>query len=191
MKLFGKSIRKWNVITHRDLGYFFSVLIVIYCISGIALNHINDWNPDFIINKKEISFTKNFTSSSITPQDILDLSKQVGEIKYKIYDFPTKDQVKIYYDNATLHVNFEKRTGVYESVSRRPLFYQVNVFHRNSIKGWKWASDVFAVMLIVINITGLFILKGKHGIGGRGKWFILAGFLLPVSAWILNVLFAR
>jgi hypothetical protein len=41
-------------------------------------------------------------------------------------------------------------------------------------------------MLIVINITGLFILKGKHGIGRRGKWLILAGFMPPLIAIIIQ-----
>jgi hypothetical protein len=58
--------------------------------------------------------------------------------------------------------------------------------HRNSIKGWKWASDVFAVMLILISITGLFILKGKKGLTGRGKWLIAAGALPPLIVLLLN-----
>ena len=40
-------------------------------------------------------------------------------------------------------------------------------------------------MLIIINVTGLFILKGKNGIKGRGKWFIAAGFIPPILALIL------
>ena len=48
------------------------------------------------------------------------------------------------------HLNLETKQGVYERISKRHLFYQT-------------------VMLIVINITGLFILKGKHGLNGRGK----------------------
>ena len=48
------------------------------------------------------------------------------------------------------------------------------------------AADVFAVMLILISITGLFILKGKKGIAGRGKWFIAAGALPPIIAIVLS-----
>lgn len=183
-----KKIRRLNVATHRDLGYFFSSLILVYCISGIALNHVDDWNPDFIITKDSISLTRTYTRAEITEQTITEFDKLVGEESHRIYDFPTNDQVKIYYKDASLHLNFTTNKGMYESISKRPVFYQVNVLHRNSLKSWKWASDVFAVMLIVINITGLFVLKGKHGISGRGKWLIAAGIVPPVIAIIIYML---
>jgi hypothetical protein len=183
-----KKIRKLNVATHRDLGYFFSSLILIYCISGIALNHVDDWNPDFILTKKTISLPKTYTYEEVNETLIAQFDKLAGEETHKVYDFPTKDQVKIYYNNASLHVYLNKKEATYEHVSKRPVFYQSNVIHRNSLKGWKWASDIFAVLLIVINITGLFILKGKHGITGRGKWLIAAGIIPPLVAIIIQAL---
>jgi len=185
---FLKRVRRLNIATHRDVGYFFSSLIIIYCLSGIALNHVDEWNPDFIISKKTIHFKENYKAKEITKEDVEVFNKMVDEEKYKVFDSPTNDQVKIYYDNATLHLNFTKHEGSYESITRRPIFYHVNVLHKNSLKGWKWASDVFAVMLIVISITGLFILKGKNGfLSGRGKWLLLAGLVPPIAAWIIHV----
>jgi hypothetical protein len=181
-----KRIRRLNIELHRDVGYFFSALIIAYCISGLALNHIDEWNPDFIIEKQTVKFTDSYTSKEVTTDVINQFGKLVQEDHFKVYDFPTPDQVKIYYDNASLHVNLTTKEGVYEKVARRPLFYQANVLHRNSLKGWKWAADVFAIMLIFINVTGLFVLKGKHGITGRGKWLVAAGFLPPVIALILH-----
>lgn len=183
-----KRIRKLNVATHRDLGYFFSVLILIYCISGIALNHVDDWNPDFILTKQTVKIDKSYKASELSDQQIEDFGKLVGEGSYKVYDFPTKDQVKIYYKDASLHVYLADKKAVYEHVAKRPLFYESNVLHRNSLEGWKWASDIFAVCLIVINVTGLFIMKGKHGISGRGKWFIAAGLLPPVIAIVIQAM---
>lgn len=181
-----KKLRRLNLETHRDFGYFFSSLIVVYCISGIALNHVDDWNPDFIITKDSITISHTFTRSDIHEKEINEFGKLVGEEKYKVFDFPTSDQVKIYYNNASLHINLDTRKGIYERVSKRPVFYQTNVIHRNSLKGWKWASDIFALMLLLITVTGLFILKGKHGITGRGKWLIAAGFIPPVVAIIIQ-----
>lgn len=183
---FVRNLRRWNIATHRDLGYFFSSLIIIYCLSGIALNHINDWNPDFIIEKRKISVDKTFAQRSLSPDVVHELGALVGERSYKVYDVPTPDRVKIYFDNASMLVDFSNGTAEYEKVSRRPVFYQSNVLHRNSVRGWKWASDVFAVMLIVISVTGLFILKGKNGLGGRGKWWILAGALPPLLVLLIS-----
>lgn len=53
----------------------------------------------------------------------------------KLHAFPTPDQVKIYYDNASLPVDFVARTGTYERVQRRPLLSQTHVRHRNRRKG--------------------------------------------------------
>ncbi|QQS29717.1 MAG: PepSY-associated TM helix domain-containing protein [Sphingobacteriales bacterium] len=183
-----KRIRRLNIATHRDLGYFFSTLILIYCISGIALNHVDDWNPDFILTKKNIELDKSYTKEEINQEVINRFGKLVGETNYKVFDFPTQDQVKIYYRDASLHIYLSQNNAIYEQVSKRPLIYQSNVLHRNSLKGWKWASDIFAVLLIVINITGLFILKGKYGISGRGKWLIAAGFIPPFIALIIQSL---
>jgi hypothetical protein len=180
-----KNIRSLNIAAHRDFGYFFSTLIIIYCLSGLALNHVDDWNPDFIITRDSVSLSGGLRKDQITPEQINAFSKQIGEEEYKVFDFPTPNQVKVYYEDASLHLNFETGRGVYENVSRRAVFYESNVIHRNSVKGWKWAADVFAIMLIVINVTGLFILRGKYGISGRGKWLIAAGMLPPVIAIII------
>lgn len=181
-----KKLRRLNIATHRDLGYFFSSLIIIYCLSGIALNHINDWNPDFIIEKETIVLNKQYSVSDLNDQLVVYFGSLVGEEKFKVYDLPTHDRIKIYYDNASLMIDFSTGSGVYEKVARRPMFYHSNVLHRNSVHGWKWASDVFALMLILISVTGLFVLKGKKGLWGRGKWWMAAGALPPLLVLILN-----
>lgn len=179
------KLRRLNSDLHRDIGYFLSGLIFVYCLSGIALNHVNDWNPDFVIHKRTVTFNQPYTKEEITAERIAEFTALVGEPKPKVHDFPTPTHVKIYYDNASLLVDLPGQNGVYESVQRRPLFYQTNVLHRNSLKGWKWASDVFALLLIFITVSGWFMLKGKNGIGDRGKWLIAAGIVPPIVALIL------
>ncbi|MCO5259508.1 MAG: PepSY-associated TM helix domain-containing protein [Crocinitomicaceae bacterium] len=182
------KIRRLNLATHRDLGYFFSALIIVYSISGIALNHVDDWNSDFILVKKNVKLDKVYEANKITDKDVLKFGQLVGEDKFNVYDFPTKDQVKIYYPSATLHVYLNQKKATYEHVTKRPFFYEVNVIHKNSLKGWKWASDIFAFLLIVITVTGLFILKGKNGLKGRGKWLLAGGLIPPIVAIILQAI---
>ena len=176
------KLRRLNYLTHRDVGYFLSGLIIIYCISGLALNHVNDWNPDHIIVKKKITVDRIYTPEEITPEVTARFGALVGEEDFKIQDFPTRSQVKIYYDNASLLVDLNAREGEYERLARRPVFFQANLLHRNSVQGWKWAADLFSVLLILLTLTGIFLLKGKNGIGGRGKWLVAAGMLPPVAA---------
>ena len=189
-KDFVRKLRRLNIATHRDFSYFFSALIILYCVSGLALNHVDDWNPDFIIEKKDIKLSSKL-NSPLTLESIEKLGVEVGESSYKVYDIPAPGKVKIYYDNATLLIDLADGTGQYEKISRRPLFYQANVLHRNSLRGWKWVSDVFAVMLILISVTGLFILKGEKGVTGRGKWLMAAGLLVPVIALLIHEFFQK
>lgn len=175
-----KKLRQWNVAWHRDLGYFFTGLIILYCISGLALNHVNDWNPDFIVQRKQIPLGRAFERQNISTDTIKMMSKAAGETQFKVYDFPTQDQVKIYYEHATLHVWLHTGIAQYERLVKRHVFYEANVLHRNSLKGWKWVSDIFACFLIFICISGLLIARGKYGFKQRGVWLVLAGLVLPV-----------
>src|ERR1700733_7420235 len=47
----GATIRKrwraWLRAIHRDIGYLAVGFTVIYAASGIAMNHIDDWDPNF------------------------------------------------------------------------------------------------------------------------------------------------
>ncbi|MCA1958715.1 MAG: PepSY-associated TM helix domain-containing protein [Nitrospira sp.] len=180
-----ETLARLNVAAHRDIGYTCTSLILAYCLSGIAVNHIGDWNPDFVITKQTVALPRSLTKEQITPERIEEFGRLVKEDSYKIYDFPTIDQVKIYYDNASLHLNLTTGEGTYEKVSRRPLLYQVNALHLNRLQGWKWVSDVFALVLIVLSLTGLFILRGKYGLARRGRWLVLAGLVPPIVALLI------
>ncbi len=184
----GNMFRKVNTVLHRDLGYFVAALMLAYSLSGIALNHVDEWNPDFIINKEEIKLGSTYDKKDITPELVRDFSSRVGETRYRLYDFPSSRQVKIYYKDATLMVDLQKGEGLYEKISRRPVFYQVNVLHRNSVDWWKWASDIFAALLIIITITGMLMLRGSNGLTGRGKWLITAGLIPPLIALVVQQL---
>lgn len=180
-----KSWKRINRDLHRDIGYFCTALVIIYCVSGIAFNHINEWNPDFILTKDTIQIAKLNSKEQVTEAWIKNELQKIHHTSYKLFDFPTSDQVKIYLDQASLHIHFQDGYGVYESINRRPLVYHMNVIHRNNVKYWKWASDVFAIFLIGINLTGLFILKGKYGLNGRGKWLLAAGFIFPMIMFVI------
>ncbi len=178
------NLRRLNNVTHRDVGYFLSGLVLVYCVSGLALNHVDDWNPDFVIVKKTIHAPHPYARADVTPAVVKSLGELAGEGDYRLYDFPTASQVKVYYDDASLLVDLGTGEGNYEKLTRRPLVYQANVLHRNSVRHWRWASDLFGVLLIAVNVTGLFVLRGSKGLGGRGKWLVAAGVLPPVAALV-------
>lgn len=125
---------------------------------------------------------QHFTQADITPDRIAEFTALVGEVQPKLHDFPTSNHVKLNFDNAMLRVDLLAQTGHCEREQRRPLFFQANVLHRNSPKGWKWASDLFGGLLVFLTVSGWLILRGRHGLSGRGKWLIAAGMVPPVVA---------
>ncbi|MCP4750540.1 MAG: hypothetical protein GY866_06585 [Proteobacteria bacterium] len=45
---------------------------------------------------------------------------------------------------------------------------------------WTYAADVYAAILGIVAVTGLFVLRGRKGITGRGAWLTGAGIVVPV-----------
>ncbi|MCD6564357.1 MAG: PepSY-associated TM helix domain-containing protein [Bacteroidales bacterium] len=173
--------RKWNRVLHRDFGYFFVAMSIIYGISGIALNHINDWNPNYIIQHKEINLNRELKKENINQQTILSILKETGEEKnYKKYFFPADNTLKIFLKGGSIVFDLGTGKGTLEKIKRRPFFHEVNFLHYNPGKLWIWFSDIYAGALVLLAITGLFILKGKNGITGRGAWLTIAGLIIPI-----------
>ena len=73
--------------------------------------------------------------------------------------------------------------GREKSLARRRGLYEVNALHLNNLKGaWTWVADAFAIALVVLATSGLFMLDGARGLAGRGKYFVLAGLVPPAIA---------
>jgi uncharacterized protein len=180
------NLRKLNRVIHRDLSYFFAGMVIIYSISGIALNHMHQWNPNYIITKTEISTNIPSDKSQIDKELLNTILKEHNEKELLSFYYPKADIVKAFVKNGTLTINIKNGNGVLETLQRRPFFAQINFLHYNNPRQWWTAfSDIFAVSLIVITITGLFIIKGRNGIRQRGIILLLAGLILPLVALFL------
>jgi hypothetical protein len=69
-----------------------------------------------------------------------------------------------------------------ERSRRRVAFFEANYLHLNRGKGlWTWFADVYAVGLLLLACTGIFIVSGTKGLGGRGRWLLLAGLAIPIA----------
>jgi hypothetical protein len=177
------KIRKWIRILHRDTGYIAFGLTLVYAISGIAVNHVDEWNPNYVIKttKSKIN-TSDINSSQPDSVIIKFILNQLNETqKVKSSFRPEKNLIQIFLDGKTIKANF--LTGEIESeiVTNRTVFREINFLHLNHPKKlWTYVADIFAVALAFLAITGLFMIEGKKGITGRGKWFTAIGILLPI-----------
>jgi len=173
--------RKWNNIIHRDLGYLCFGLTIIYVVSGVAVNHIADWNPTYKISRETTTITppaSNLSGNDLV-RSILQQLNETGEVKDSFR--PDPETIQIFVVNNTVTANLQTGSVVQEKTGKRTLLYQVNFLHLNHPKKlWTWFADIYALSLGILAITGLFVLRGKKGIKGRGGWLVTAGFILPL-----------
>ncbi len=180
-----KKWRWWFRVIHRDVGYFIFGMTVIYSLSGIALNHMNDWDPSYqkIENTVNMDLSKYDLSNK---EDILKIIDVFGEKKnYKKHIKRRGGMIKVFLKKGIFMISPNGEI-FYEKWKRRPVFHAINFLHYNPGKWWLWFSDIFAGLLIIIAITGIFIVKGKNGITRRGLVYTLLGIIIPLLFLFLN-----
>lgn len=183
-------LRKWSRIIHRDLSFFFAGVIIIYAFSGIMLNHKKDFNADYNITRTVIQAPGIYpkTQGEFTRASVTSLLKTIGEEKnYTKHYFPEPGQMKVFLKGgSSLVVNLTDGKSLYESVRKRPVISAFNRLHYNPGRWWTVFSDIFAVSLLIITISGMVMIKGKKGIWGRGGIELIAGILIPLGFLILS-----
>lgn len=180
--------RRWNAAIHRDLGYLCAGLTLVYAVSGVAVNHTADWNPNYSVRTRVAGLEGLDASKAASPGfarevlERLDLDAAVrGTFR------PDPATVQIFLDDAsTVTVDLDHGEASVEEVSDRPGLRMANFLHLNHArKLWTWMADVYAVALAVLAVTGLFVLRGRKGITGRGAWLTAAGVAIPVAFLLL------
>lgn len=174
------KVRKWMRILHRDIGFVMVGLSLVYGVSGILLNHMNDNDPSYKV--KDISLT---LPPGLTPGEF----KQIWQSEP---DRPKLNNIGEASGKYRLMLQgaigeYDPQTGLvqYQTSKRKPIAYWVNRLHYNRVKGWSSMADIFAGSLIFLAISGLFMVRGKHGIAKRGKWYLGIGLLIPILYIIL------
>jgi hypothetical protein len=176
------KIRKLIRLLHRDVGYIAFGLTIIYSISGIAVNHVSDWNPNYIITKDTLSIPSGI-DSTMNSEAITESLRENFSINdtVKSYFRSSPSTIDIFFEGKTLSANFRKDIITLETVESRSIIRETNFLHLNHPKKlWTWIADLFAIALIFLAATGIFMIKGKKGLSGRGKWFVLIGILIPL-----------
>ncbi|MCB9590524.1 MAG: PepSY-associated TM helix domain-containing protein [Polyangiaceae bacterium] len=173
--------RPWIRALHRDIGYFAIGLTVIYALSGLAVNHIADWDPNFT------QIEQRYEIGPIEEEDEEAIGKIVAE-KLKLEEKPqdvyrvNDDELEVSLPSGrTLQVN--QKTGAVLEQGQEPRFFLrvANWLHLNrGKKAWSYIADGYAVFLLYLAISGLFMIPGRKGLLGRGAVIAILGALVPV-----------
>ena len=178
-----RSWRHWFRVLHRDIGYIAVALTIAYALSGLAVNHIDDWNPNY-----------KFASSSFDLGPIPDgpLDARAAHVVATLgidraivrgHFQETEHELRVFMvEGQEARLDLRTGKGTLKTLSTRPVLFEVNALHLNNLKGvWTYVADVFAVALMFLAITGMTMMKGNRGLAGRGKYCVGAGLLIPLG----------
>lgn len=181
-KTVGQIIRRrwraWLRAVHRDIGYLAVGLTIIYALSGLAINHVEDWDPNF----KQIQQTHQLeplpfdediaTERVLTGLGITSTPRSADLVG---------DRLEILFDNRSLVADLATGEVYDDRQEPRFLLRVANWLHYNRGKAaWTYIADIYAILLLYLAISGIFMLKGRLGIRGRGAILIAAGAAVPI-----------
>jgi hypothetical protein len=155
-------------------------LTVVFCVSGIALNHVHQWNPNYTLSR----VSSPVKSELQTDQEIIDYvqteHKDAGKLKGSFWVSP--NEFKLFYHNGLTVFYFpEKKSLTVEKITPRPILKAFNGLHVNEAKKlWTFVSDLYAVALLYLALSALFMVKGKYGMKGRGGYLTAIGIIIPL-----------
>jgi hypothetical protein len=168
---------------HRDVGYVAVALTIAYAISGIAVNHIEHWNPNYSMEVDAVDIGA-FPSRELHEMEAFAIAKLALDRKQVRGHFlETPAAFRIYLDGGQ-EANLDPATGrgTIKKLSRRAVLFEVNALHLNNLKGiWTYVADIFAIALMLLAITGMTMMKGDRGLTGRGKYFVAGGLAIPIT----------
>lgn len=184
-----KARRPWRRFLralHRDVGYFIVGLTFIYALSGLAVNHIGEWDPNFVQVEKVRELGRPLKG---TDEEIAALALRTLEIAGapdEVYR-ASPEQIEIYFEEFTVHVDTAKGAIYREGQEPRFFLRVANWLHLNRGKAaWTAIADAYAVLLLFLATSGLFMLAGRKGLLGRGGVLLVLGILVPVLYVVLS-----
>jgi hypothetical protein len=174
------TFRKICRFLHREFGYFAVGLTLVYAISGVAVNHVHHWNPNYRLHSETFRLEPipetDPEAIAATVLDRLGISDPVKNVWR-----PDRAHVQIFLEGATLEVDTGTGEVVWNGFAERPFLFDVNFLHLNHGKGaWTVIADAYSVLLAVLAITGIFLVKGRKGLAGRGGAWMVLGIVFPV-----------
>jgi hypothetical protein len=181
--------RRLARVLHRDLGYFFFGATLVYAASGLAINHRGNWNPSYSVVREEFPAQPAYQGGALSEQQARALLEQSGRgaASYLQHFAPNGTSWRIFFQGGTATLDRDTLRLSVERLQKRPVLHLFNKLHYNPGRWWTWFSDAFAVALILVAVTGLFLLRGRHGITRRGGLLVLAGLLVPGVLVFINL----
>lgn len=167
---------------HRQLGFLFAGIVIVYSVSGIALNHRKSFNPAYSVEQREFTVPADLHLTGDISEADIDRLLELGACE-GLYTkhYRSGQSLKILLKGgSSMTIDTATRDAQVELLHERPLLSSFTKLHFNPGSWWTLFSDIFAVALIIVTLTGLFIVRGRKGLWGIGGILLLIGCAVPV-----------
>lgn len=193
-----RSLAQWMRLWHKWVGVAGVVMLTIFAVTGIYLNHKDFWNGALGLEKpkKELKSggksnfavtTTNalhvapvtFSTALATarghwgdvPLDKVELKHEKGAYVYKIETGEPKRSLWLSATTGEVVRNMDESKGGYSTAK-----FLSDLHHLNFGMGWRLAADFFAVSLLLLNLTGMWMWI-RHEITARNAKKVAAAKL--------------
>jgi hypothetical protein len=171
---------------HRDVGYFAVGLTIVYASSGLAVNHLKDWDPNFRQLNRTHQLPLPLPADDEAAAKSALRSLGVRDEPREVYR-ASPNQLDLVFDKRTFHVDTQSGVVHEEGQVARPLLRVANWLHLNrGKKAWTYVADSYALFLLFLALSGLFMIPGRKGLLGRGAIVALLGAAVPVLYVVLS-----
>lgn len=176
--------RPWLRAVHRDAGYLAVGFTIIYAVSGLAINHIAAWDPNFTATERTLTITP--ISDELPDAEAVDRVIAATGTGAPDDVFRAGDELHLTYASGT-EVTAIGDTVTVQARSSRFFLRVANWLHYNRGKrAWTYLADLYAIMLLYLAISGVFMIKGRLGLQGRGALLISLGIAVPLGYVVLS-----
>ncbi|HMR76926.1 MAG TPA: PepSY-associated TM helix domain-containing protein [Polyangiaceae bacterium] len=181
-----RNWRPWLRALHRDAGYFVIGLTIIYAVSGLAVNHIADWDPSFENYERTHqlggALEGDDQAVALAVRSKLKISEAPADV-YRVDD----TQLELVFEKRTLHVDTQTGKVLDEGQEPRMFLRAANWLHLNrGKKAWTLVADGYAVLLLFLAFSRLFMIPGRKGLFGRGALIAGVGAAIPIAYVVLS-----
>jgi len=176
--------RHWNNALHRDIGFLCIGLTLVYAISGVAVNHISQWNPSYRVERIETNIgpVSGNPTDADTIRSILARLDETGKLDSSYR--PDPYSLQLFVDGRSILIDLGTGHVVHDRAIPRPVLREMNFLHLNHPKkSWTWVADVYAAALGFLAISGMLMIRRKSM--HRGVVLTGIGFVIPLLFLVL------
>jgi hypothetical protein len=143
------------------------------------VNHIADWDPNFVRFEATYRLTEPLPEDDEGATSIV--LATIGEGRQPDEVFRTADSLELLFPDREVFVDEAEGSILDRGQRARPVLRASNWLHLNrGKKSWTYVADAYAILLLFLATSGMFMLPGRNGLRGRGAVLVAIGVAIPV-----------